>query len=141
LERPLREICEENGWTLQDLADRTGMGQSTIGNFLKGKTRAGETLLKKLAPVFKTQPDEIDNPQPPEGSELFEGADPSDIWMRRALVAEKQLADIRLLLREILDRPIVSYQKERKKISSAADAAAGELLDAAGESADGSSPK
>ncbi len=113
MKRALREIIEENGWSLRDVAKSSGAGYTTVTNFIKGKTVAGDGLLSKLAPVFKISADEIENPQPQEG-EMREGEEPSDYWMRRALIAEKQIADMRISLREILDRPGVKYDQKVK---------------------------
>lgn len=70
--RPLRELKDENEWTLEEIAKRAGFGASTIGNFLKGKTQASPELLKVLSDVFKVAEGDIENPQPREGGVLRE---------------------------------------------------------------------
>jgi transcriptional regulator with XRE-family HTH domain len=50
----LKRIREDRRMTLDELAQLSGYGKSTINNFENGKTGASEEFLKKMAQVLKT---------------------------------------------------------------------------------------
>jgi transcriptional regulator with XRE-family HTH domain len=55
----LKRIREDRKMTLDELAQLSGYGKSTINNFENGKTGASEEFLKKMASVLKTSVAEI----------------------------------------------------------------------------------
>jgi transcriptional regulator with XRE-family HTH domain len=56
---PLREIRQKRGFSLRELAKRSGVGISTIGNYETGRGNASSEILKKLAAVLRVSPSEI----------------------------------------------------------------------------------
>lgn len=50
----IRELAAERGWTLKDVADRSGVGYSTIRNYARspGMAMVDVTALQKLARTF-----------------------------------------------------------------------------------------
>lgn len=102
------------GRTLTEAAELIGCGVSTLGNYLNGKTEAGEGLVKKLAKFLKLPADRI--PRKVASSEpaqvLKETASPFAtksaplLELRRALEsasAAATVADRRDLSRIMLD--------------------------------------
>lgn len=56
-------MYEEKGWSFEELVRRTGYSAKTLDNWLKGRTRAGPELLKKIADVLKLPIEDVDSQQ------------------------------------------------------------------------------
>ncbi len=48
----LRALREAKGWTLQDLAERTGLPVSVVSAYETGTRTPGRVVLRRLATVF-----------------------------------------------------------------------------------------
>lgn len=86
--RKLREAREEKGWTQQELADQSGVNQSTIAGLELGKHRPQIGTLKKLADALDVRISDLrEQRQPPRSDEdlrklrdELESRIESDIW-------------------------------------------------------------
>jgi transcriptional regulator with XRE-family HTH domain len=66
------ERLQLNGWTQKAIAEKAGISQNMISNFLKGKTCTVETLVK-IAKAFNVSTDTVlgldskpEEPEPPK---------------------------------------------------------------------------
>ena len=93
-----KEAREAKGMTLVQVAELSGYGIGTISD-LERKGLGSDRLKQKLTDIYiRTSTDSTLRETAPKNS----GDSDSEIWRRRALLAEKDLADLRNSLRQLL---------------------------------------
>ena len=116
------------GRTLTEAARLIGCGVSTLGNYLNGKTEAGDELVKKLAGFLKTPADRIPRRLSSAGQAqvLMEPASPYGIKsdplleLRRALESASAAAtvahrrDLSRIMLDWIDQLEISQEKVSK---------------------------
>ncbi len=58
----IRELAEEKGWTLKDVADRSGVNYSTVVSYVRrdaGMAMTDFTAIQKLARAFDVQIEDL----------------------------------------------------------------------------------
>src|SRR5687767_4098193 len=94
-----KQFREEAGWSLQDLANASGLSHSTVWRYEDGRSKPDRDAMRKLATAYGRSTEDFYNPNPPP-------PDPAKLPpVRRAFMITRPIdADLRRQLDEAIEK-------------------------------------
>jgi transcriptional regulator with XRE-family HTH domain len=133
----LENLRKNRQWKIRELAEALDVSESAIYAVKAGKTGLGVLAEDRLRELEKASG--ISTVPQKQYEEVREGSYTADaeVWRRRAIALENQLANIRAALEQLLARTSISYSEPVSSAASDEDKAAVAAAEAAKPSRSG----